>query len=388
VGVLTEAQVLEDFTALATHLRANLSAWDSPLIALGGSLAGEMATWWRVRYPFMVDMALAASAPILGFPGLTDQYGWYRTATDAFRAVGGDACVDAIRAGYWQTAALSPAAASAAFATCTPASLPCHARQLADLVMDWAATAAELGSYPASDPARSLTVWACGRARGAASGLAAYQRLLAPQAPGQCLNISWAAQCDAAAPAAAAAADGGWCATHYNDTTSGCQDGWGIESCTTEIHPITANNVTDFFPPDARPFNQTDRLLGCRQNYGSNLRVDGDAMPRAFGQFDLARMAASASRIIFSSGSFDPWSAQSINRSLSATLPFILIEGGAHHSDIGNNYNRACAAGARRRRRAAAPPSPRAPFPSLSQPCRPAATRPRWSRRASRRLRF
>ena len=82
-GVLTEEQVLADDTALATSLRTNLSAWDSPLIAIGGSLSGEMSAWWRVRYPFMVDMALAASAPIFGFPGaasngadLCDQFAW------------------------------------------------------------------------------------------------------------------------------------------------------------------------------------------------------------------------------------------------------------------------------------------------------------------------
>ena len=196
-GVLTEAQVLEDFTALATHLRTNLSAWDSPLIAVGGSLAGEMATWWRIRYPFMADMALAGSAPILGFPGLTDQYGWNAVVTRAFRAVGGEACVDSVRSGYWQTAALPPAALSAAFHTCTPASLPCHGRQVADLVMDWTATAAELGAYPASNPARSQTAWACALMAGAASGLQAYQRMLAPAAPGQCLDIAWDAACRA-----------------------------------------------------------------------------------------------------------------------------------------------------------------------------------------------
>ena len=348
VGTLTEAQVLEDFTALATSLRRNLSAWDSPLIAVGGSLAGEMATWWRVRYPFMVDMALSASAPILGFPGLTDQYGWYRVVTEAFRSVGGDACVEAIRGGFWETSSLTPAALSQAFNTCTPATLPCHARQIADLVMYWTPTAAELGSYPSTDPKRSLTVWACKKMEGAGSGLEAYRRLLAPEVPGQCLNITWEESCDnspdddsllPSALAAAAAEPGGWCSTHWNDTNSGCQDGWGIESCTTEIHPIEANNVTDFFPPSSHPFNQSDRQLGCRANYGGDLRVDGDAMPRSFGQYDLARMAASASRIIFSSGSFDPWSSQSINRSLSLSLPFIMIEGGAHHSDIGNNYN-------------------------------------------------
>jgi hypothetical protein len=102
-----------------------------------------------------------------------------------------------------------------------------------------------------------------------------------------------------------------------------------------------ANNVSDFFPPDPPgPYNITsDRVLGCRAQFGGALRLDALAMPRSFGQLDLARFAASASRIIFSSGSFDPWSAQSINRTLSTTLRFVPIEGGAHHSDLGNNYN-------------------------------------------------
>ena len=352
-GVLAEEQVLADDTALATSLRTNLSAWDSPLIAIGGSLSGEMSAWWRIRYPFMVDMALSASAPIFGFTGpasngapLCDQFGWEKVVTDAFRTVGGAACVEAFRSGYWQTSALSPAAVSAAFNTCTPATLPCHAQQVANAALYWTGTAAELGSYP-PHANRSLLEWSCGAMAGAATGLDAYVALMAPLLPGQCLNISWAAQCDAggglaggaARRAAAPAADrGGYCATHWNDTESGCQDGWGIESCTTEIHPINSNNVTDFYPPSVEVLPD-DRLRGCRQSYGADLSIDGAAMPRGFGQLDQARMATSASRIIFSSGQFDPWSSMSVNRSLSGTLPFVFIEGGAHHSDIGNNYN-------------------------------------------------
>ena len=346
VGVLTEAQVLEDDTALATSLRFNLSAWDSPLIAVGGSLSGEMSTWWRIRYPFVVDMALAASAPIFGFPGknsdgldLCDQYGWYRVATEAFRSVGGDACVDQIRSGYAETSALSPADATYAFNTCTPATLPCHASQLADLVMDWTALAAELGSYPASNATRSQTVWACNQIKGPRSGVEAYAQLLAPQTPGECLDIAWSTTCATgdSRRRASVSATAGWCTTRWNDTSSGCQDGWGIESCTTEIHPINANNVTDFYPPSSE--TPADRQAGCRATYGSDLRTDGYAMPRSFGQIDLARMAMSASRIIFSSGSFDPWSSMSVKKTLAPTLPFVMIEGGAHHSDLGNNWN-------------------------------------------------
>lgn len=100
-----------------------------------------------------------------------------------------------------------------------------------------------------------------------------------------------------------------------------------------------SNNVTDFYPPSMEPDDEANRLRGCRRSYGADLSIDGRAMPRGFGQLDQARMAQSASRIIFSSGQYDPWSSMSVNRSLSPTLPFIYIAGGAHHSDIGNNYN-------------------------------------------------
>ena len=55
--------------------------------------------------------------------------------------------MDYFRSGYWQTAALSAAAVTAAFNPCTPATLPCHARQVADMVIGWTETAAELGAF-------------------------------------------------------------------------------------------------------------------------------------------------------------------------------------------------------------------------------------------------
>jgi lysosomal Pro-X carboxypeptidase len=344
LGALSEAEVLEDYTALATSLRTNLSAWDSPLISVGGSLAGELTTWWRVRYPFIVDMGIASSAPILGYRGIADEFGWNRVVTQAFRSVGGDECVDNMRSGYWATSALSPAAATAAFNTCTPASLPCHAQQVADLMMSWAGGAAE-GSYPPTANSSSV-IGVCSAMQGSGGGVAAYQAALAPLLPGQCLNISWEWECpsDDHRPTKDDENDDshftpdpaywGYCETHLASAQT-CTDGWSFQACTTEIHPISANNVTDFFPPNT----VDDRLNDCRFWYGGNLSLDFLAMPRAFGQLDLARFAQSTSRLIFSSGSYDPWFSQSINASLSATLPAVIIDQGAHHSDLGGPMN-------------------------------------------------
>ena len=70
--------------------------------------------------------------------------------------------------------------------------------------------------------------------------------------------------------------------------------------------------------------------------------MDAQQMPKGYPlplPKELPRFVVSTSRIIFSSGSYDPWSAQSLNTSLSQSLIALIIEGGAHHSDLGGPYN-------------------------------------------------
>jgi lysosomal Pro-X carboxypeptidase len=38
-----------------------------PIVAFGGSYAGMLASWMRIKYPNIIDMAHAASAPIYYF---------------------------------------------------------------------------------------------------------------------------------------------------------------------------------------------------------------------------------------------------------------------------------------------------------------------------------
>ena len=85
--------------------------------------------------------------------------------------------------------------------------------------------------------------------------------------------------------------------------------------------------------------NLNDARGKSRAAGATRTRMDSTQMiksyPLPLPNKDLSRFVASTSRIIFSSGTHDPWSSQSVNKSLSDSLLYVAIQGGAHHSDLG-----------------------------------------------------
>jgi pimeloyl-ACP methyl ester carboxylesterase len=55
---------MADYAELLTDLKLELGARDSPVIGFGGSYGGMLATWMRIKYPWILDGAIAGPLSI------------------------------------------------------------------------------------------------------------------------------------------------------------------------------------------------------------------------------------------------------------------------------------------------------------------------------------
>lgn len=103
MSYLSSQEALADYVAVIGYLRREVGAATSPFVAFGGSYGGMLSAWLRLLYPSAVDGAIAASAPVLGFPldgcSLDSSA---RAVTGAASATGGAApgCADNLKAAY------------------------------------------------------------------------------------------------------------------------------------------------------------------------------------------------------------------------------------------------------------------------------------------------
>lgn len=100
LAYLSHDQALADYTQLLYFLQTEYEAFDHPVIAFGGSYGGMLSAWMRIKYPTLITGAIAASAPILGFPGFNfdGQSYWQVVTRDATAAAGAAAnCAPNVR---------------------------------------------------------------------------------------------------------------------------------------------------------------------------------------------------------------------------------------------------------------------------------------------------
>ncbi|GMH37798.1 hypothetical protein BSKO_05671 [Bryopsis sp. KO-2023] len=328
---LTTEQAIADYVEVVTEIKRMYGAEDSAVIAFGGSLGGMYAAWMRMKYPHVLDGALAASAPIWSFMGEDPPYvanSYARVEThDASVAAGSTAeCEPNIRK-IWPTIWRF---------SYTPEDRAKMAKAMGfceDVVFDtpsstwyaifWFKTAVDylsMGSY--SFP----------------SGYMVGGKGLLPAYPMRVLCSHLAEPLEGLELLKAASAGAG---VYYNYTESKpCNDyrkavnkdqelvlaNWNYQYCT-EIFGISATDgVTDMFWNS--PWNPDGHIEWCWENLGVKPR------PYWATQRWGGKKIQTASNIIFSNGEFDPCSAGGVLKNISESLVAVMIKEGGHHADL------------------------------------------------------
>ncbi|TYI64671.1 hypothetical protein E1A91_D09G103900v1 [Gossypium mustelinum] len=96
LGYFNSAQAIADYAEIIMHIKSKLRAFYSPVIVVGGSYGGMLASWLRLKYPHVALGALASSAPILYFDKITPSGAYYSVVTKDFREAS-ESCYQTIR---------------------------------------------------------------------------------------------------------------------------------------------------------------------------------------------------------------------------------------------------------------------------------------------------
>jgi len=319
---LSSQQALADYATLIAHIREMYGTFSTPLISFGGSYGGMLTAWFRMKYPTVVDGALAASAPILQFYNTGVSFDIFNEIVTADFAGAAKGCDKGISDAFSEINARGADKKgldylSTTFMTCKPlsdsASLVAWINNaLSYMAMaDYPYSSSFLGSMPGYPVNVSCQKWSDARASGE-SNLASVVELLSvfynyTGQAGDCYDLS-------TGPPGLDA------------------NGWEYQTCTEMVMPMSSGGPKDMFPD--QPWNLTSWTAYCQKTWNVTPRPNwvtqyygGELLPS--GQNNIM-----GSNIFFSNGRLDPWRGGGVQTSTQDSIITAIIEGGAHHLDL------------------------------------------------------
>ena len=364
MSYLTPQQALADLADFTQFIRAEYNCTGvaslkedtaalpyCPAIVVGGSYPGFLAAMARLRYPHVFQIGYASSAPLRFYSGDNDPYEYYKVVTtSADLAVPG--CADAVRRSFVDigTTCLRNGTSVADAASCLNLCMPTLPSYIIDgglstleeeYAMAVMATFANLNmaNYP---PPFTTLFDACtgvvndmqapsSNATGGGQGATALHRLLMTFSSSN-TNVTDCFDMATLLPDGthATVTGGDW----SGDGSGQSGLNWDFQTSTLLVENISTNNVTDMFPPREFSLDWLEQHAASRFGGVNKTRPRPSALVEEWGFSPDDLDEAGASRIIFTNGLNDGWSAGGILTSLSDSLIAVNIGNGAHHSDL------------------------------------------------------
>lgn len=311
---LTSEQALADYADLLTWIKNNTpGASKSKVVSFGGSYGAMLSTWFRMKYPHIVTAALASSAPLRMFPGLTPCGAYHHAVTTAFeKSYRG---CSKIISKTW--AVLDKFGSTGAgrkmlrekFRTCETLDKSTYPH-FREWVRD-TYTFLALVNYPF--PVNLITP------------LPAY-----PVKAVCDLLHKGSANAEAMVTSIAQAMQ-----LFYNGTTKRpCHSiyiavnlpAWRFQECTELVRPSCSDGVHDMFYPEK--WDPEAFIAKCRKRFG--VTPDFNKITTTYPTPELQ----AASNIYFTDGELDPWYAYGLKKAPNKNTNYYMIYGAAHHLDL------------------------------------------------------
>lgn len=321
-GYLSSLQALEDFVDVIDHIHFDVNrqrAGDPikyPVIAFGGSYGGMLASWFRMKYPHIVQGALAASAPIWAFPNMAPCNYYMRTVTQVFNK-SSPTCQDGIRASWKFIEDQTANDEGKQWLTdnwklCTPIKTNDDVAEFSNWLSDMYSTLAMINypypndflkPVPANPIKRFCEIFDASK----------QSNLLLKfyEASQVYLNYTKTETC-----------------FKWSDGSSVDDlglEGWSLQTCTEMVMPFCSTNEEMFQP---FPWNFDYFSNNCQRNF--KVSPSASIAEKLYGGFKIE----AASNIIFSNGLLDPWSGAGVLTNISSTVIAVVIPEGAHHLDL------------------------------------------------------
>ncbi|KAL6436196.1 hypothetical protein ACFW04_005733 [Cataglyphis niger] len=317
LGYLTSQQALADYVELIGYLRSKPRYKRSPVIVFGGSYGGMLSAWMRMKYPHIVQGAIAASAPILQFTDIVTCEAFARIATSDFH-ISNPTCPQLIRKA-WSTITEVTSNdegkkwLSNNWKLCELLKTTEHVQILKDFLQKVYINLAMV-NYPYETnfltplPGNPINVFCQHLTNSSLTGKPLLSML--HRAISVYTNYTGKASC-----------------ISTKNAEPGLDDqGWDYQACTEMVMPICTDGVNDMFEPAEWNFKEYNNT--CFNKYSVS------SQPYLICQQYGCKNLNTVTNINFSNGLLDPWASGGVLRNLSSSAIAILIPDAAHHLDL------------------------------------------------------
>uniref|UniRef100_A0A7S3HC00 Uncharacterized protein n=1 Tax=Spumella elongata TaxID=89044 RepID=A0A7S3HC00_9STRA len=318
---LSADQALADLARIIGHIKSDFKTKDSKVITIGGSYPGNLAGWFRLKYPSVTHGSIASSAPVIAqtnFPEYMDVVG------QALIHFSGQKCFDAFESAAEKVASYINAGdytrLETDFKTCSKISSTNDLKVLlGDLMGNVQGTIQynneHNGVMNATDICATMTA-----STDYYANFVSLQALYRTANGQECEDASWA---DTVA----------YLSNPTKDSTNAGRP-WTYQTCNEFGYYQTADSQTQPFRSWKWLDLQFSRDICYAAFNGWTSDPQVEWINQNYGDIHIA-----GTNIAFPSGTIDPWHALGVQNSTAALLPqpteqSVFIEGTAHCADL------------------------------------------------------